>query len=96
MEDVTRVRVVVRGRVQGVGFRAWTVAQARTLGLAGWARNRLDGSVEMVLSGPAAAVEAMTAACRRGPLVARVDAVETSAPPVDAVYPTPFERWPTA
>lgn len=63
---VTR-RVVIRGRVQGVGFRAWTEHVALRLGLDGWVRNRLDGSVEAVFAGPADAVGAMIEACRRGP-----------------------------
>jgi acylphosphatase len=69
-------RVIVRGRVQGVGYRAWTEHAARTRSLAGWVRNRRDGSVEAVFAGPAEAVEAMVEACRRGPLLARVDALD--------------------
>jgi acylphosphatase len=67
------VRVVISGRVQGVWFRAWTTEQAEKRGLAGWVRNRLDGSVEALFSGPAAAVDAMIEACRQGPPAARVD-----------------------
>ena len=69
-------RIVVRGRVQGVGYRAWTEDTAILNGLDGWVRNRRDGSVEAVFAGPAAAVEAMIQACRRGPDSARVEAVE--------------------
>jgi acylphosphatase len=69
-------RVVVTGRVQGVWYRGWTVAEATARGLDGWVRNRRDGSVEAVFSGPPAAVEAMIAACRRGPPSARVSDVE--------------------
>ncbi len=72
-----RVRVVVSGRVQGVWYRGWTVDEARARGLDGWVRNRRDGSVEAVFQGPAAAVAEMVAACRQGPPMARVVAVET-------------------
>ncbi len=70
--EASTVRVVIQGRVQGVWFRGWTVAEATGLGLAGWVRNRSDGSVEAVFAGPKAAVEAMLAACRHGPPAARV------------------------
>ncbi len=76
-----RRRVVVRGRVQGVGFRASCAARAREAGVAGWAANRSDGSVEAVLVGPAAAVDAVIAWCRQGPRFARVTGVEVSDPP---------------
>jgi acylphosphatase len=61
------LRLVITGRVQGVGFRVWTSREARRRGLAGWVRNRSDGSVEALLIGEAAAIEAMTDACRSGP-----------------------------
>lgn len=70
------VHVQISGQVQGVGFRAWTVRQARELGLSGWVRNEPGGDVEAVFRGPAAKVEAMLAACREGPkhaVVQRVD-----------------------
>ena len=72
------VRTVITGRVQGVGFRAWAHEQAERHGLEGWVRNRRDGSVEAVFSGPSDHVEAMLRDCRRGPAGARVVAVETS------------------
>jgi len=72
---ITR-RVVVRGRVHGVGFRAFVEEEATARALAGFVRNRRDGSVEAVFAGPADIVEAMVAACRRGPPAAWVDAVE--------------------
>jgi acylphosphatase len=68
--------VVIRGRVQGVGYRAWTEYTAIDRGLDGWVRNRRDGSVEATFVGPRDAVEAMIADCRRGPSSARVDAVD--------------------
>jgi acylphosphatase len=82
-EETVSVHAVITGRVQGVWFRAWTVEQAGRLGLAGWVRNRLDGAVEAVFSGPRPKVEEMLAACRRGPPAARVEnvAVEPCDPP---------------
>ena len=73
---ITTVRVVVSGRVQGVWYRAWTEQTASALGLDGWVRNRRDGSVEAVLSGEAAAVEAMIARLWDGPDLAAVSAVD--------------------
>jgi acylphosphatase len=72
------VHVVINGRVQGVGFRAWTERQAKTRGLSGWVCNRRGGTVEAVFAGEAEAVEAMLAAARIGPPGARVDAVVAS------------------
>lgn len=71
-----RVRVVVQGRVQGVGFRQSVSARARSLGLAGTVANLVDGSVEAVFEGPRDRVESMVDWCRRGPpgaVVRRVD-----------------------
>jgi acylphosphatase len=59
--------VLIRGRVQGVGYRAWTEVTALERGLGGWVRNRRDGSVEAVFSGPQGDVATMIAECRRGP-----------------------------
>lgn len=70
--------VSIRGRVQGVGYRAWTADEARRRGLEGWVRNRRGGSVEAVLSGAEDVIADMLAACRRGPSSARVDAVDAS------------------
>ena len=68
--------LVIHGRVQGVWYRGWSVETARGLGLAGWVRNRRDGTVEMVVAGPEGAVEAMIARCRQGPAAARVDRID--------------------
>jgi acylphosphatase len=76
MSSLTIRRVVVRGRVQGVGYRAWTEDTAILNGLDGWVRNRRDGTVEAVFAGSAEAVGGMVDACRRGPDSARVDAVD--------------------
>ena len=69
-------RVIIRGRVQGVGFRAWTEHEARRRALDGWTRNRRDGAVEAVFAGPPATVADMIEACRRGPPSARIDALD--------------------
>ncbi|CAN6164336.1 unnamed protein product [Urochloa humidicola] len=90
------VRVVVKGRLQGVFFRDWTVETARLLGLAGWVRNRRDGTVEALLSGDPDKVDEMVS--RRipvGPPAAAVTAVVPS--PADPVDPAEgFHRKPTA
>ena len=70
------VRLVIRGRVQGVGYRWWARGQARRLKLAGWVRNRSDGSVELLAAGSPGAVEQLIAACRHGPSAAEVTSVE--------------------
>jgi acylphosphatase len=72
--------VVIRGRVQGVGYRAWTQYTALDRGLDGWVRNRRDGSVEAVFAGAPEAVAAMIEACRRGPPGALVDELEDGTP----------------
>jgi len=73
--------VLIHGRVQGVGFRAWTQHQAQLHGLKGWVRNRYDGSVEAVFSGPGEMVEVMLKACHQGPVGSLVQLVE----PVEGV-----------
>lgn len=73
---MVRRRVIVHGRVQGVWFRGATEAEARAAGVAGWVRNRADGTVEAVFEGPAERVDRLVAFCRRGPRTARVDRVE--------------------
>lgn len=73
---IRTVHVRIRGRVQGVYFRAWTRNQAISLGLDGWVRNCTDGSVEAVVSGPVSAVAGMLTAFHAGPPDAVVEAVE--------------------
>lgn len=75
------LRLMITGRVQGVGFRAWAVRQARRHGLDGWVHNRDDGSVEMVIAGPEKALAGMLAACHHGPAGARVDGVADAPEP---------------
>ena len=69
------VHVTITGLVQGVGYRMFVEREAERRRLAGWVRNRRDGSVEAVFSGDDATVTAMLDACRRGPSVARVEEV---------------------
>ena len=70
------LHLVIRGRVQGVGFRWFVVRRAEGLGLGGWVRNREDGAVEVEADGPRAALERLLAMLRRGPEGARVTEVE--------------------
>lgn len=86
-------RLRIHGRVQGVGYRAWTVATARALGLSGWVRNRSDGSVEALVAGDAADVAALAERCRQGPPAARVDRIEQSDAPAEMF--DGFEARPT-
>lgn len=77
-------RLIIAGHVQGVGFRAWLADRARALDLAGWVRNRADGTVEALVAGDSAAVEELLRQCRRGPRLARVsDISEELAEPPD-------------
>jgi acylphosphatase len=69
-------RVVIRGRVQGIGFRAWAEYTALERGLQGWVRNCRDGSVEALFVGAPDAVAAMIAACRQGPRGSRVEGID--------------------
>jgi acylphosphatase len=69
--------VRIRGKVQGVWYRAWTVEEATRRGLKGWVRNRRDGSVEALFAGDPALIEEMISACRVGPPLARVDSISS-------------------
>lgn len=90
-----QARLTITGRVQGVGYRDWAIATGRRLGLAGWVRNRADGSVEALIVGEEAAVGRMIEACRRGPSMARVDEIDVE--PIDLdILPEGFTQLPTA
>jgi acylphosphatase len=88
------LRLVIAGRVQGVGYRDWMVAEADRHGVTGWVRNRPDGTVEAVVHGGAAAVDALLAACRQGPRLAAVREIGESA--AEPPGHTGFRRFPTA
>ena len=90
-----QARLTIKGRVQGVGYRDWAMTTGRHLGLAGWVRNLSDGSVEALIVGDETAVGTMIEACRLGPAMARVDAIDVE--PVDLdVLPAGFTQLPTA
>ncbi len=89
---ITR-HLLIRGRVQGVYYRASMATQAACLGVAGWVRNRRDGSVEAVLHGPADAVAQLIDWAHRGPSAARVESVEVTTAMSEP--PNGFEQWPT-
>lgn len=93
MPPVAR-RLDIIGRVQGVYYRNWTIDMARSLGLVGWVRNRLDGSVEALLQGEEAAVARMIVLAHEGPPAARVDGVDVIQAPVEDR--AAFEKRPTA
>ena len=90
-ERVTR-RMVAHGRVQGVWYRESMRREAESLGITGWVRNRGDGSVEAVVQGSAAAVEALLRWARRGPESAEVAGLEVAEAEGD--YPR-FEKRPS-
>ena len=71
--------IIVRGLVQGVGYRAFVADEAQARRIDGWVRNRRDGTVEAVLSGPAEMVEPMIEACRNGPWGSRVEGLDARA-----------------
>ncbi len=81
-----RRHVIARGQVQGVWFRGATQEQARARGVDGWVRNQRDGSVEAVFEGSPEAVEALLVWCREGPRSARVDALEVTDEPEEALH----------
>ena len=93
MADRIAVRVRIEGRVQGVWYRGWTEDRAAALGLSGWVRNRRDGSVEAVFSGPAEVVRRLVDDCRDGPPTARVTRVAEE--PYTSPVPPGFRTLPT-
>lgn len=88
-----RTRIVITGRVQGVGFRAWAVQQARTLGLRGWIRNRADGAVEAEMAGDPDAVARMRDLLAQGPPLARVERLVDEQPGVESLPDTFQTVW---
>ncbi len=86
------MRLRVRGRVQGVGFRWFVRVQARRLGLAGWVANAPDGSVEIAASGDQAKLDDLRRACARGPDGAWVDAIDQLPPVEELEFPFSVKR----
>lgn len=95
MSEELCIHVIIRGRVQGVYYRAWTVGNARERGLKGWVRNRTDGTVEAVFCGLTEAVEAMLEACMEGPPSAKVEHVHRHGL-WEGEKPDTFHQLPTA
>ena len=93
MAGATTLRLLIRGRVQGVGFRYAFADEARARKLRGWVRNRRDGSVEAIVAGPAADIDAIITWSRRGPAAAQVTGIETA--PAEGDFAN-FEVAPTA
>ncbi len=88
--------LTIHGLVQGVYYRASTVQEAQRLGLAGWVRNRRDGTVEALVAGDAGTVRHLVDWAQRGPERARVERVEVQHVPLPADLPPGFEQRPTA
>ncbi|MDA8413541.1 MAG: acylphosphatase [Desulfobacteraceae bacterium] len=86
---MTRVSVIIHGRVQGVAFRHYTCQRALELGVTGWVRNLPDGAVEGLFEGDEAAVATLVEWCRSGPPAARVDRLEIR----DGDYRGEFESF---
>jgi acylphosphatase len=92
-DDITTMNIRIEGEVQGCGFRDFAVREGNALKLKGWVRNRADGSVEAVASGPTKVVEEFIAKCMGGPRGARVTAVNLQ--PVEAPDSLGFIRRPS-
>lgn len=75
-QQQTRLHATIHGRVQGVGFRAFVIDNARAVGVTGWARNRWDGTVEVVAEGHHQKLENLLEALRRGPHMSHVTKVD--------------------
>jgi len=74
---IDTIRIIIHGRVQGVGYRAWAVETATHFGLGGWVRNRNDGTVEAIFRGEETVIAEMIEACKQGPKAARVESIES-------------------
>ncbi len=90
---MTAKRIVITGRVHGVGYRDWMTSMAQSMGVSGWVRNRADGSIEALVQGPTAVVEELLRACRRGPRAAHVESIAEELTEEEA--PPGFQRRPT-
>lgn len=90
---VTALHLIIHGRVQGVGYRAWTGAAARQHGVRGWVRNRTEGTVEALFVGEEEVVQRMVTACHAGPMGARVTQVDASI--WEGEHPSDFRSLPT-
>lgn len=88
------IHLIIHGRVQGVGYRAWVCDKAFKRGLTGWVRNRVEGTVEAVFCGEHEMVELMEAHCHHGPAMANVTHIEATR--WDGDIPRTFEQLPTA
>lgn len=88
-----RIRVLITGRVQGVGYRAWAVTQASKLEVRGWIRNRADGAVEAEIAGDPDAVARMRDLLAQGPPLARVDRLVDEQPGVETLPDTFHTVW---
>lgn len=84
-QDKSTVRVIVSGFVQGVNYRRWLQGEALEREIAGWVRNRADGTVEAILHGDRRAVDDLVRACRHGPMMARVDKVASEPAEYDGI-----------
>jgi acylphosphatase len=89
--EYVRLRLLVSGRVQGVGYRRFVERRAALHGLAGWVRNRMDGSVEIAVEGPRHVVDELHRAVRAGPPGARVIDVDVSSLDEAEPLPRPFD-----
>ena len=73
MDDIVRAHILIEGRVQGVGYRAFVHRNATGEGLAGWVQNLSDGQVELEVQGPRERIESLLVTLKKGPLLAQVD-----------------------
>jgi acylphosphatase len=92
-DDLTTLQLKIKGQVQAVGFREFAIREANIRALTGWVRNRTDGTVEIVASGPTKEIEAFVGACMRGPPGARVTDVDMG--PAEVPDSLGFKRRPT-
>jgi acylphosphatase len=84
--DQSRLHVIIQGRVQGVGFRAFVHRKATEIGLTGWVRNRWDGSVEVIAEGDQSKLDKLVIALKRGPASAMVSALDTEWQPATGEF----------